>query len=234
MAETDDQVPLPDEPGPDEPVARSQTRYRRHNPGLEFDRVAFFSDAVFAIAMTLLVVGIGVPRGGDNELPNALRDKQPEIISFFVSFIVIGNYWLAHHRFIAHLAAVSTRFMTINLVYLAAIAFTPFPTALAGKYTDRPVAIVMYAITLSVASSLEAVMFVHARRNRLLTVEVPDDVARYSVVAALIPVVLFLGSIPIAYVSTQLALASWILIFPLEWAADHWLKPDNADEILGG
>ena len=118
------------------PPARDRPRYERHSTGLEFDRFVFFSDAVFAIAMTLLVVGIGVPSVAENGLPHALRDKQPEIISFFVSFIVIGNYWLAHHRFIAHLAAISTRFMTINLVYLAAIAFTPFPTALAGKYTN--------------------------------------------------------------------------------------------------
>ena len=222
------------EPAPDEPVTRPQTRYRRHNPGLEFDRVAFFSDAVFVIAMTLLVVGIGVPSVAESGLPDALKDKQPEILSFFVSFVVVGNYWLAHHRFVAHLAAVTPRLMTINLIYLAAIAFAPFPTALAGKYTERPVAIVLYAITLSVASTLEAVMFVFARRNRLLTVEVPDDVLRYSVVAAMIPVLLFVVSIPIAYVDTKLALMSWILIFPFEWAADRWMKPVGADQILGG
>ena len=76
--------------------------YRRRSEELEFDRVAFFSDAVFAIAMTLLVVGIGIPKvkeGGD--LGEALSSKDAEIFSFFLSFVVIGFFWLAHHRFFA-------------------------------------------------------------------------------------------------------------------------------------
>src|SRR3954451_20994462 len=82
-------------------------RYRRRSEELEFYRVAFFSDAVFAIAMTLLVVGIGIPKvkeGGD--LGTALSGKDAEIFSFFLSFVVIGYFWLAHHRFFARLGAV--------------------------------------------------------------------------------------------------------------------------------
>ena len=65
-------------------------RYRRRSEELEFDRVAFFSDAVFAIAMTLLVVGIGIPEVRDSELGDALRGKEAEIVSFFISFFVIA------------------------------------------------------------------------------------------------------------------------------------------------
>ena len=207
-------------------------RYERESRGLEFDRVVFFSDAVFAIAMTLLVVGIGVPTVADNDLADALREKRPEIISFFVSFVVIGNYWLAHHRFYSRLSGITTRMMTINLVYLAAIAFTPFPTALAGKYTDDPISIVMYAITLGIASGLEAVMLVVAYREELFTRAMPHPVLRYAVGAALVPVFLFFVSIPIALADTTLALLSWLLIFPLELLWDRWFKPDGADEYL--
>src|SRR5690242_11701602 len=66
-------------------------RYRRHSDELEFDRVAFFSDAVFAIAMTLLVVGIGIPEVRESELGDALRGKEAEIISFFISFFVSAS-----------------------------------------------------------------------------------------------------------------------------------------------
>ena len=212
--------------------ARPRARYERESTALEFDRVAFFSDAVFAIAMTLLVVGIGIPAVSDGDLGDALRDKQPEIISFFISFVVIGNYWLGHHRFFARLCAVSTRLMTINLVYLAAIAFVPFPTALAGKYTEEPVSIVMYAITLSVASGLEAVLFVVAHREGLFRNAMPRQVVRYTVFATVIPVAVFLGSIPLAFISTTYALYSWLLIFPLEYLLDAALKPRDADELL--
>jgi len=216
---------------PDPP---SRRRYERHNPGLEFDRVAFFSDAVFAIAMTLLVVGIGIPEVAESGLDEALESKRPEIVSFFLSFVVIGNYWLAHHRFFANLARVSHPLMLVNLVYLAAIAFTPFPTALAGRYTDRPVSIVMYAITLGVASGLEAVMFVIADRDDLLVRRPSRALMRYSVLAAVVPVVVFVGSIPLALlISTEVALWSWVLIFPLEYGLARRRKPPGEEELTG-
>ena len=98
-------------------------RYRRRSEELEFDRIAFFSDAVFAIAMTLLVVGIGIPHVREARVGDALRGKGSEVFSFFLSFVVIGFYWLSHHRFFARLGAVDARFMQLNLLYLAAIAF---------------------------------------------------------------------------------------------------------------
>ena len=60
-------------------------RYERKESSLEFDRVAFFSDVVFAIAMTLLVVGIGIPEVRDSDLGDALRGKEAEIVSFFIT-----------------------------------------------------------------------------------------------------------------------------------------------------
>ena len=227
--------PPGDEPGPvdaDERRGRKQLRYVRHSPGLEFDRVAFFSDAVFAIAMTLLVVGVGIPHVADSGLSKALSSKRPEITAFFISFVVIGNYWLSHHRFVAHLSAASPRLMLWNLVYLAVIAFTPYPTALTGIYEDQPISVVMFAVTLGIASGLEAVMFYVAHADKLFTTELPLNVVRWSILAAMIPVAVFFLSIPIAFFDTGLALLSWILIFPLEFALDRRLKPDEADELL--
>jgi uncharacterized membrane protein len=212
--------------------ARNDARFERKESSLEFDRVAFFSDAVFAIAMTLLVVGIGIPEVRGSDLGNALRGKEPEIISFFISFFVIGFYWLGHHQFFGRLQSVSPRLIKLNLVYLAAIAFVPFPTALAGKYTDDPVSIVIYAITLSVASGLEALMHYVANREGLFRRTMPPPVLRYTMVAALVPVVVFLASIPIALHKTTTALLSWILISPLEYIVDKLLKPADAEEYF--
>ena len=215
--------PTEERPGPARP------RYERESRGLEFDRVAFFSDAVFAIAMTLLVVGIGIPTVADNQLGDALREKRSEITSFFISFVVIGAYWRSHHRFWAQLQAVSSPLIVVNMFYLAAIAFTPFPTALAGKYTEEPVSIVIYAITLAVASGLQGVMLYTANRQDLLFRHQPREMMRYSLVASLVPVAVFLGSIPLAFGDTTWALYSWLLIIPLEYVVDKWLKPEDAD-----
>jgi uncharacterized membrane protein len=208
------------------------SRYERKESSLEFDRVAFFSDAVFAIAMTLLVVGIGIPQVRTSDLGDALRDKESEILSFFISFFVIGFYWLGHHEFFSRLGSVNVRLMRFNLVYLAAIAFVPFPTALAGKYSDEPVTIVIYAITLSAASGLEAVMQYVANRDGLFRRTLPPPLLRFVMVASVIPVVVFLVSIPIAFASTQAALYTWILIWPLEVFAHKKLEPEGADEFL--
>jgi len=210
----------------------NDARYGRKESSLEFERVAFFSDAVFAIAMTLLVVGIGIPEVRDSELGDALRGKEAEIVSFFISFFVIGFYWLGHHQFFGRLKTVNVRLMRINLAYLAAIAFVPFPTALAGKYTEDPISIVIYAITLSVASGCEAFMQYVANRDGLFRRTMPPPVLRFAMVASVIPVIVFLLSIPIALYRTTTALWSWILIWPLEVFAHKKLKPEGADEYF--
>ena len=153
-------------------------RYRRQAEELEFDRVAFFSDAVFAIAMTLLVVGIGIPHGKSVDLDHALAEKRSEIFSFFLSFVVIGFYWLAHHRFFARLASVDKPFMQLNLLYLALIAFVPFPTAVVGSYGAESTPIVIYAATLGLASLLEATLWWHAQRAGSMRAHMRDDVFR--------------------------------------------------------
>jgi uncharacterized membrane protein len=217
--ELDDDVAPDRDPNP---------RFRRRSEELEFDRVAFFSDAVFAIAMTLLVVGIGIPHVQESKVAHAIGEKRSEIFGFFLSFIVIGFYWLAHHRFFSKLVAVDVRFMKINLVYLAAIAFVPFPTALVGIYGDEEaVVIVLYAVTLAIASALEAVLFFHAQRAGLLRRRLDDQALRNYMLASLAPAAIFLLSIPIAiFYDPGTALLSWLLIFVAEFLIGKYLRTD--------
>lgn len=198
---------------------------------VEFARVLAFSDGVFAIAMTLLVVGIGIPDVRESDLGDALRKLRPEILSFFISFIVIGYYWLAHHRFFARLKSITPGLMAVNLVYLAAIAFVPFPTALVGKYEQSSMSVIIYALTLGTASLLEAVMFAWARRSGCLRMVVPDDAFRFAMVASLLPVLVFALSIPISLASTTLALLSWLLVMPAERLLDRW-RPATAGDVF--
>ena len=190
----------------------------------------FFSDAVFAIAMTLLVVGIGIPHVRDSHISDALSSKDNEIFSFFLSFVVIGFYWLAHHRFIAKLVAVDVRFMKINLIYLAGIAFMPFPTALVGTYGDsESIVVVLYAVTLAIVSLLEGALYWHARSADLLRTRISDRAFRNDMVASMAPAVVFVVSIPIALAEPHLALLSWLLIIPAEFLIGKYLRTDDTD-----
>lgn len=201
----------------------------------EFSRVLAFSDGLFAIAMTLLVVGIEVPDLSDgnsvSELADTLYSDLGPFISFFISFAVIGRYWMAHHDFVGRLAGMDPGFIGLNLIYLAVIAFLPFPTGLLGDYFNNPLSVVVYAVTVAVVSGMEVVLFRHAHLRGLMEREIPDDVYRWGNRNSLSPVVAFGISIPLAFVNTSLAVACWFLVIPFGiWSNRH--KPPRADEFF--
>jgi uncharacterized membrane protein len=203
----------------------------------EFARVLAFSDGLFAIAMTLLVVGIEVPDIADEDsvgdLAHALGELQPALISFFVSFAVIGRYWLAHHQFIASLRAIDRRLITLNLVYLAFIAFLPFPTALLGNLFENPLSIAVYAVAVALCSGWEVVLFRRAYLDGLLKTAISPEAYRWGTFMSLTPVISFLISIPVAFVDTTLAALCWPLAIPLQIFAQRWRPEDATDDVLG-
>jgi uncharacterized membrane protein len=201
----------------------------------EFNRTLAFTDGLFAIAMTLLVVDLVVPvlHSGSSvhELADKLSNDSAKFISFFISFAVIGRYWMAHHTFVAALKRVDRGLISLNLVYLAFIAFLPFPTALLGEYFTNPLSVVIYAVNVAIISGMEVVLFAWAQNHGLLEKKLPRDVFRYGAAMSLAPVLFFLISIPVAFVSTTLAVCCWFLGIPLAAIADRW-KPEGADEML--
>jgi uncharacterized membrane protein len=205
--------------------------------GVEFGRTVAFTDGLFAIAMTLLVVSLAVPTLSDessvSELADKLNDDSATFVSFAISFAVIGRYWLAHHAYFSVLARLDRRIIALNLVYLAFIAFLPFPTALLGAYFSNPLSVTIYAVNLAIVSGMEVVLFSYAQNHGLLERKLPRDIYRYGTVMSLAPVVFFLLSIPIAFISTTVAACMWFLGIPFTALAAHW-KPEGADEILLG
>ena len=103
----------------------------------EFNRVVAFSDGVFAIAITLLVLTLEIP-GGVDDLGQELRDRAEEFFAYGLSFAVLGKFWITHHSFFGSLARFDARLMVLNLLYLAFIALVPFTSDLLGDYRTRP------------------------------------------------------------------------------------------------
>ncbi|MFL5870986.1 MAG: TMEM175 family protein [Solirubrobacterales bacterium] len=193
--------------------------------GEEFSRVLSFSDGLFAIAATLLVVGIAVPTISDadsvGDLADALNDQSQQFVSFAISFAVIGRYWVAHHQMFSLMRAFDRGFVSLNLIYLGFIAFVPFPTALLGEYFDNPLAVTVYATAVGIVSGLEVLLLRHARRAGLLIKEMPDDVYRWGATLSTIPVGLFAISIPVAFIGSGWAVAVWLLNAPAGIYADR-------------
>jgi uncharacterized membrane protein len=222
MGEPDTPEPEPEHGAP--LLQDAPTRFPRHT--LEFERAWFFSDAVFAIALTLLVVGIAVPTVQDtadsSEMWDALTGLRHEFISFFVGFAVIARYWLAHHRIVSMLDAVDAPLMALNLVYLAFIAFLPFPTALVGRFEENLVAFAFLALVLAILSFLETALFIVAVRRHCVRFVITREVAQHGLVASLLPVAVFLVSVPVAFAtSSTVGLIFWFVVYPLEALVDR-------------
>ncbi len=113
-------------------------------------RIEAFSDGVYAIAITLLVIEIGVPKLSSGEsLSSALTDRWPEYGAYALSFLTIGISWANHNSFFKMFTHTDHVFLILNVFFLMCIAFLPFPTAVLGEYLDngseRQTAVVLYS-----------------------------------------------------------------------------------------
>jgi uncharacterized membrane protein len=201
--------------------ARGLASYGR----MEYDRVVFFSDAVFAIAITLLVVDL--PMTGARSVAGsgpALRAAVPGIVSFAVSFAVIGLFWLGHHTVIRFVTAFDRPLILLNLLFLGTIAFLPYPTELLGRASgnERP-AVIFYALCCAAAGLAEGMAWLYATRpGAALAPAVTAPTRRiYLLQIGRIPVI-FLLSVPVAVVSPALATYSWGLILVVGLLLDRF------------
>jgi uncharacterized membrane protein len=137
-----------------------------------------FSDGVFAIAITLLVLEVGVPAGSEDDLLGAVLDQWPSYLAYLVSFSTIGAVWIEHTVITEYLDRATSVFIRLNLLLLLVVSFLPFPTRLLGEYVgaDEParVAVTIYGLNLFLASVLVSVLWRYAVRERLLRSDAAD------------------------------------------------------------
>jgi uncharacterized membrane protein len=115
-------------------------------------RFEAFSDGVFAIAITLLILEIHLPAAetlNNKELLQYLAHLWPQLLTYVTSFATIGIIWLNHHSTFVHIEHVDRTTLALNLLLLLAVCFVPFPTALVAKYGALPASTVLYGATLT-------------------------------------------------------------------------------------
>lgn len=198
-------------------MSKKSVTHSHDENAMGMERIVFFSDAVFAIAITLLALEIRLPEvaGLDNaELWGALGSIYPRYLSFMVSFLVIGNFWFIHHRQFGFIERYDTRLIFINLFILMAIAFIPFPTVVISENGNRT-ATIFYALTMCAVGALLTLLWFHASSNRRLTTpDLPHAIVRRGMVRNLSVSAVFLLSVALAFIHPDLAKFSWILIAP--------------------
>ena len=116
---------------------------------MDKNRLEAFTDAVFAIVATLLVLDIRLPVGTNPQnLENNIVHILPSLTTYFLSYLVVGLYWVFHHRASQWFKSASTAMLWLNIVYLMFIGLVPFSTSMLSEFTFTPWAILFYGLNL--------------------------------------------------------------------------------------
>ena len=196
--------------GSGQPGRHAQTRQHRSGRAVGNARLEAFSDGVFAIAITLLVLTIPTPNDF-RHLGDALTDQWPAYAAYLVSFAVIGIMWLNHHTVLGHFGRVDRNLVYLNLVLLATIVFVPYPTGIFGEALRRGegerAAAVFYSLVMTFnAIAWTALWLYGSTRRRLLDPAFPEAQRRSASVLFTIGTVICLGTIVIGVVNSYVCL----------------------------
>ena len=185
---------------------------RREGNEIEFSRIVAFSDGVFAIAITLLVLNLTIDKGLSGEqLTEALFDNWDNLVAYGISFAVIGRFWIVHHRFFSEVRAFDGRLLGLNLFYLACVVLIPFSSQVLGDYGGKTPSVVVYSVNLAAVVLVGLWMSVDARRRGLTAID--DETHRESRVRSGYIAGIFLLSIPLGLFAPRAAPYLWLLLF---------------------
>ena len=176
---------------------------------MKTSRLEAFSDGVFAVAITLLVLEINVPGGED--LWHQLKDEWPSFASFVVSFWVIGIIWINHHGLLDHLKRINRPVLILNLLLLMTVVFIPFSTALMAEHlksgADEKVAALVYALAfLGMGLAYNVFWTYIVKRRRELGVEIPDEELRRKTIVFNIGSPIYAVAVAMAFISPAVVL----------------------------
>lgn len=183
--------------------------------GLSFERVVFFSDAVFAIVITLLVLELKVPHLTEHNEPalqHALFELIPNVLGFVISFLIIGLMWVEHHRIFRYIDDYDGGLLWRNLLLLLCVSFVPFPTALFSENFWSRTAFILYTASFGGVATAKLLIWRHAAKAGLLKKEVgpmlEQRIARRSMAVPLACAI----AIGLSFISIFIAPLSFILI----------------------
>lgn len=163
-------------------------------------RLEAFSDGVFAIVITLLILDVHIPQDQPLTLAS-LWSAGPHLLAFVLSFVIVGLYWVAHHSMLHFVKQVDRPLLWLNLALLLIIVFVPFPTALLGQHPDNLLAVTLYGVNLMLVNTAGTILWLYATGR-------PHPTA-HDATPALRGFIAKLHSAPILVYAVGIALAHW-------------------------
>jgi uncharacterized membrane protein len=193
-------------------VARERIVKKREEHEVEFSRIVAFSDGVFSIAITLLVLAINIDPGiPHDKLAHALWEEREPLLAYAISFAVIARFWLVHHAFFSEVRAFDTRLIGLNMFYLAWVVLIPFSSQVLGEYGGTLPAVVVYSANLTAVVLVGQWMAWDARHAGLAKTD--SQTERESVIRSLFIAAVFLLSIVVALFDASIAPYMWLALF---------------------
>lgn len=205
----------------------------------QLERMILFSDAVFAIAITLLALEIRVPEFHDRHavtdemLGEKLAELIPKFIGFLVSFFVIGLYWIVHHRMFGFVINYTPRLLWLNLIFLLAVVLMPFSSAFYSEYVIRQLKapVIVYVSNILFLGIMSIVLWNYlVNPKHRLTEGITPQMTRYFLFRAVAPLAVFI-IMALVYLFVEPRIAVWIpmLIAPIiRLARRFFLKTQTA------
>lgn len=148
-------------------LIRFLKRFSRGN--VEIDRIAAFSDAIFGIVITILVLQFAVPvihhPQSVSELANALVSLLPKLASWFISIVIICKFWINHYYIFKLARKANFALVWINCFFLMSQSFIPFPTALMGEYYQNPLAVSLFGVVMAWNTVMYILLHEYINRN---------------------------------------------------------------------
>ena len=195
--------------------------------GLTTERITAFSDGVFSIAITLLVLNLRVPivpQSKPGDLLDQLHTQWPSLLSYILSFVIVGIYWVAHHNMFHYIKRSDRPFLWINILLLMCVAFIPFPAGLLGEYPQQRISVIIYASSLILTNLMLSLLWWYATSNhRLVDQDLDPHFVRVVNRRNMTAPVVYLVSIGLSILSPLASLIVFFL-FPL-----YYIFPSHID-----
>lgn len=190
--------------------------------GASLDRMVFFSDGVFAIALTLLALDLKLPTGIPADgLDDALIAAVPQLLAYALSFLIIARTWMAHHSDFAGIRGFSANLGRLNLALLFFVAMLPGPTSVLSEYGDDPTPwpSILYAANIAAVYLTMAAIWGYAKHTGLMDPDTATHRFRKVFTARVAGASVFVASIPAAFALEALTPFTWLLLLPVSWLA---------------
>jgi TMEM175 potassium channel family protein len=186
-------------------------------------RLEAFSDGVFAIVITLLILDIRIPVVSAADLGAALVNILPQLLTYVLSFFIVGLYWHLHHQVAAEIKMIDGAFIWLNLVWLLFVSMLPFPTALLGRYPLQPIPLTIYGINLILVNVTGFVVLVYFQKRPTLRFT-PMSAAELRAIAPIYVIVNTLYAVAIGAAWFFPWLSYGIYVFVLMWVTARSIR----------